>query len=89
MSVVESVLFLVNLWFAIETELSTANQRSLQKMLFYSEFVIRYRNLVVCNKLAFTIEVELFCSESAFAAESVLTASKLWFTTEIELPAAK
>jgi hypothetical protein len=53
------------------------NQRSLPKVLFCSEFVIRYRNLVACNKLAFNAEVELFWSESAFGAESVLTASKL------------
>jgi len=64
------------------------NQRSLPKVLFCSEFVIRYQNLGVCNELAFAAEVELFCSESAFAIESVLTVEKLWFAVEIELPAA-
>jgi hypothetical protein len=53
------------------------NQRSLPKVLFCSEFVIRYQNLGVCNELAFAAEVELFCSESAFTIESVLTVEKL------------
>ena len=57
----ESVLSSMNL-FAAETELSTANQRLLPKVLFCSEFVILLWNLVVCSKLA-------------FAAESVLVAT--------------
>jgi hypothetical protein len=94
----ESVLSSMNLWFAAETELSIVNQHLLPKVLFCSEFVILFWNLVVCNKLAFTVEsvgcnelavaveVELFCSESTFIATNVLTEMKLWFVAEIELP---
>jgi hypothetical protein len=78
----------MNLWFAANTKLSAMNQRLLPKVLFCNEFVIHYRNLGVCNELAFVAEVELFCNESAFAVESVLTVVKLWFAAEIELSAA-
>jgi hypothetical protein len=68
----KSVLSLVNLWFAVEIELSAGNYHSLLKMCWLQWISIRCRNCVVR-------------SESAFADESVLSAINLWFATETEL----